>query len=94
MNAIKNIIEKASKLNGTVVLPEGMDPRVITAACACVDRKIATPIVLGTPEEIADAEAKAGLKLADRGIRLHARRCGTRSRVSRGVERQGVEEAR
>ena len=69
MNAIKNIIEKASKLNGTVVLPEGMDPRVITAACACVDRKIATPIVLGTPAEIADAEAKAGLKLADRGIK-------------------------
>ena len=36
MNAIKNIIEKASKLNGTVVLPEGMDPRVITAACAWI----------------------------------------------------------
>ena len=69
MNAIKNIIEKASKLNGTVVLPEGMDPRVITAACACVDRKIATPVVLGTPAEIADAETKAGLKLADRGIK-------------------------
>ena len=69
MNAIKNIIEKASKLNGTVVLPEGMDPRVITAACSCVDRKIATPVVLGTPAEIADAEAKAGLKLADRGIK-------------------------
>ena len=53
MNAIKSIIEKASKLNGTVVLPEGMDARVITAACACVDRKICTPIVLGTAEEIA-----------------------------------------
>ena len=48
MNAIKNIIERASKLNGSVVLPEGLDPRVITAACALVDRKIATPIVLGT----------------------------------------------
>ena len=46
-----------------------MDPRVITAACACVDRKICTPVVLGTPAEIADAEAKAGLKLADRGIK-------------------------
>ena len=69
MTAIESIIEKASKLNGTVVLPEGMDPRVITAACACVDRKIATPVVLGTPAEIADAEAKAGLKLADRGIK-------------------------
>ena len=36
MNAIEKIIEKASALNGTVVLPEGMDARVITAACACV----------------------------------------------------------
>ena len=69
MSAIQQIIEKASKLNGTVVLPEGMDARVITAACACVDRKICTPVVLGTPEEISAAEAKAGLKLADRGIK-------------------------
>ena len=69
MNAIKEIIEKASKLNGTVVLPEGQDPRVITAACACVERKICTPIVLGTAAEIADAEAKAGKSLAALGIK-------------------------
>ena len=70
MNAIEKIIERASALNGTVVLPEGMDARVITAACACVDRKICTPVVLGTAEEIAAAEAKAGLKLADRNIKV------------------------
>ena len=70
MNAIKNIIERASKLNGTVVLPEGQDARVITAACARGERKIATPIVLGTAAEIADAEAKAGKKLADFGIQV------------------------
>ena len=69
MNAIKNIIERASKLNGTVVLPEGQDARVIAAACACVERKLATPVVLGTAEEIAAAEAKAGKKLADFGIK-------------------------
>ena len=68
MNAIKNIIERASKLNGTVVLPEGQDARVITAACALVERKIATPVVLGTAAEIAEAEEKAGKKLADFGI--------------------------
>ena len=68
MNAIKNIIERASKLNGTVVLPEGQDARVIAAACACVERKLATPVVLGTAEEIAAAEAKAGKRLADFGI--------------------------
>jgi len=70
MNAIAKIIESASKLNGTVVLPEGNDPRVITAACAVVDRHICTPIVLGTAEEISAAEAKAGLKLADRAIKV------------------------
>ncbi len=69
MKAIEKIIERASALNGTVVLPEGMDARVITAACACVDRKICTPVVLGTAEEIAAAEAKAGLSLAERGIK-------------------------
>lgn len=69
MNAIDRIIEKASAMNGTVVLPEGMDARVITAACACVDRRICTPVVLGTAEEISAAEANANLKLADRGIK-------------------------
>ena len=69
MKAIEKIIERATALNGTIVLPEGMDPRVIAAACALVDRKICTPIVLGTPEEIAAAEQKAGLSLADRGIK-------------------------
>ncbi len=70
MNAIRAIIEKASALGKTVVLPEGMDPRVITAACACVTRKICTPIVLGTAEEICHAETAAGLKLADKGIKV------------------------
>ena len=70
MKAIEKIIERASALKGTIVLPEGMDARVITAACACVDRKICTPVVLGTPEEIAAAESKAGLSLAERGIKV------------------------
>ena len=70
MNAIESIISKASALNGTVVLPEGMDARVITAACALIDRKIATPIVLGTPEEIATAESTAKLSLAEHGIKV------------------------
>ena len=68
MSAISEIIKRASALNGKIVLPEGMDPRVITAACALVDRKICTPVVLGTPEEIAAAEQTAKLSLADRNI--------------------------
>ena len=68
MKAIESIVKRASELQGTVVLPEGMDPRVVEAACACTDRKICKCIVLGTPEEIAAAEAKAGKELAARGI--------------------------
>ena len=70
MSAINDIIAKASALNGSIVLPEGQDARVITAACALVDRKICTPVVLGTAGEIADAEAKAGLSLSERGIKV------------------------
>ena len=64
MSAIDKIVEKASALNGTVVLPEGMDARVITAACASVDRGVCTPVVIGTADEIAAAEEKAGMKLS------------------------------
>ena len=70
MNAINEIVAKASKLNGSIVLPEGQDSRVITAACALVDRKICSVVVLGTPEEIAAAEAKVGLSLAERNIKV------------------------
>ncbi len=70
MNAIQNIITRASALNGTVVLPEGQDARVITAACTLVERGIATPIVLGTPDEIAVAEAAARESLSARGIQV------------------------
>ena len=35
-----------------------------------MDRGICTPVVLGTAQEISDAEAKAGLSLEERGIRV------------------------
>ncbi len=70
MNAIDAIIAKAAALKKSVVLPEGQDARVITAACALVDRGICTPIVLGTPEEITLAETSAGKSLSARGIQV------------------------
>jgi len=61
MPIIEKFIEKAKQLKGTVVLPEGQDPRVITAAQRLVEEKVATPIVLGTEEEIKTAMEKAGV---------------------------------
>jgi phosphate acetyltransferase len=70
MNAIDDIIKKASALKKSVVLPEGMDARVVTAACYLVDRGICKPVVLGTSEEIAAAEKQAGFSLSERGIEV------------------------
>jgi phosphate acetyltransferase len=47
----------------SVVLPEGRDERIIQAACRLRDEGIARPIVLGSPEQIDAAIAKAGVAL-------------------------------
>ena len=51
---MKNLIEmykaKAQKLNKTIVLPEGEEPRVIRAAVICAEEKLAN-IILKRPEE-------------------------------------------
>jgi len=61
MPIIEKFIEKAKQHKGTVVLPEGQDPRVVTAAQRLVEEQIATPIVLGTSDEIKTAMEKAGI---------------------------------
>jgi phosphate acetyltransferase len=54
---------KARGKNLSVVLPEGRDERVIQAAKRLCDEGIARPIVLGSPEQIEAATAKAGVTL-------------------------------
>jgi len=61
MPIIEKFIEKAKKLKGVVVLPEGHDPRVIIAAERLASEQVATPIVIGTQQEIQDSMAKAGI---------------------------------
>lgn len=52
---MKNLIEQykaqAKKLNKTIVMPEGNEPRVIRAAAICTQEKLAKIILLGTKEE-------------------------------------------
>jgi phosphate acetyltransferase len=68
MDLIKQFIASAKGRGQTVVLPEGSDSRVITAARRLVDEQIAEPIVLGTPEEIEKAANQAGVSTD--GVRL------------------------
>ncbi len=61
MAIIEKFITKAISLQKTIVLPEGQDSRVITAATKLAAEKVATVIVLGTDEEIATASKEAGI---------------------------------
>ena len=67
MDLVEQFISQAKGRGQTVVLPEGGDSRVIAAARRLVDQQIAVPIVLGTPEEIGEAAAKA--EVAIDGVR-------------------------
>ena len=70
MSILDSMIPRAKAANKTIVLPEGMDPRVIAAAVKAAKVGICTPVVLGTPGEIAAAEAKAGVTLASAGVQV------------------------
>ena len=62
MSVLPLLFERAKAAAKTIVLPEGQDPRVISAACKALDLGIAKKvIVLGSEAEIAEASAKAGI---------------------------------
>lgn len=62
MSVLPLLFERAKAAAKTIVLPEGQDPRVISAACKALDLGIAKKvIVLGSEAEIAEASAKAGV---------------------------------
>jgi phosphate acetyltransferase len=63
MEIIESIRQKVKGKGLSVVFPEGKDERVIQAARRLKDESIATPIVLGKPEQIEAAIAKAGVNL-------------------------------
>ena len=68
MSILDTMIPRAQAANKTIVLPEGMDPRVILAAVKAAQTKLCKPVVLGTAAEIAAAEAQAGVTLASAGL--------------------------
>ena len=68
MSILYTMIPRAQAANATIVLPEGQDPRVITAAAKAAATQLCKPVVLGTPDEIAAAEATAGTTLAAAGV--------------------------
>ncbi|MBQ7252200.1 MAG: phosphate acetyltransferase, partial [Kiritimatiellae bacterium] len=59
---MQTLIEKARKFSGSLVLPEGQDPRVMRAADLILSQGIARKVVvLASPAEAAEALQKAGV---------------------------------
>jgi len=63
MDIIESFGERARGKNLSVAFPEGRDERIIRAARRLKDDNIAEPIVLGRPDQIEAALAKAGVGL-------------------------------
>lgn len=61
MNFLETLLPKAKEANKHIVLPEGMDPRVVTAAYKLADEGVCRTTLLGTVAEIDNACAKAGV---------------------------------
>lgn len=62
MSAIEKFAERARSVARTIVLPEGQDPRVVTAANKAVEAGVVKSIiVLGTEAELTASCAEAGI---------------------------------
>ncbi len=63
MNFIESLREKAIKVQKTIVLPEGTEPRTLKATQIILEKKIAKPILIGNPDKIAAAAKELGVKI-------------------------------
>lgn len=68
MDILKSFWEKAAKLNGTVVLPEGFDARTLVAARQILDGKMAKVVILGKADDVHKLAAANGVQLNDAEI--------------------------
>ncbi len=63
MSLIDHYIKKAQSAPRRILLPEGEDPRILTAARQLVDEGIARPVLLGTQAEIESRAHREHLSL-------------------------------
>lgn len=68
MNVLDRLIPRAQAVKKCIVLPEGHDPRIILAAVKAKRDGLTQPLILATPDELAQAEQAAGVTLASAGI--------------------------
>lgn len=59
------LIEKARAADKTIVLPEGDEPRTVRAAAICVERGIASCVLLGDPDVVRSVARREGVSLPE-----------------------------
>ncbi|MBI2395323.1 MAG: phosphate acetyltransferase [Deltaproteobacteria bacterium] len=64
------LVEVARAANKRIVLPEGAEPRTVTAAATVAERGIARCVLLADPDEVWDVARKQGVRLGD-GIEIY-----------------------
>lgn len=60
LDLLSDITQKAARLNKTIVLPDATDERAVRAARILAERKIVTPVLIGSPTAVRAAAATAG----------------------------------
>ena len=63
MGIVDRLMARAAQSPRRVVLPEGTEPRVLAAARALVDARLARPLLVGEPDAVSAAARSAGLSL-------------------------------
>ncbi|MHB0999471.1 MAG: phosphate acetyltransferase [Armatimonadota bacterium] len=63
-NAMESIYARAKEAKKRIVLPEGIDARVVKAAADVRDRGLATPIVLGNPDKVQEIANEKGIDIS------------------------------
>lgn len=61
---MEGIYARARQARKTIVLPEGMDPRIARAASELRARGLAIPVLLGKPDEVEKVAREAGVDLS------------------------------
>jgi len=88
MSILERIRQRASANLQHIVLPEGDDPRTVTAAAACIQRRIARITLLGQEATIRETAQRQGLDLGGVEVIDHRRAPDFEKMVSLFQERR------
>ena len=65
MSVLARSFESATQKQGTIVFPEGNDPRILAAAHRLTTERLAQPIVLGKQDRLQASAQEAGVELSE-----------------------------